>query len=390
MRKTLLAVLFVFIAAFLHAEKVTLPAAASIVGLNPFFSDVRVFNTSYSTSLNVTASYHCFIACPGGAAPQIAIALAPRQSRAYDDMVAQAFGSPNTAGGIEFDFSGAQDQLVVTSRLYSTTPVPTVGMFIAGVDSSKAHTTSVITSVRNGGTGTGFRSNVGFYNPNDAPASVTFQIFDGSAALGDQITRSVGGHTGAQINDVFSVAGASAIATENASIVATSATAVFAYAAVIDNHTTDPIFVAGAADPPAQASTPQTRTVHVGRGGTNFVDDVSGTSVTTINVGDTVNWVWEGDLQHGSDSGSCTGGGGNPYGGVHPEGYGGCTSDGVFHSGTHTMPYSYPYTFTQSGTFKYFCDVHMSAMTGRVVVNPAPAGSSATASADPQKSSTTR
>jgi plastocyanin len=240
---------------------------------------------------------------------------------------------------------------------------------------------------RFGGTGAGFRSNVGFYNPNDAGASVTFQIFDGGAALGDQITRSVGGHTGAQINDVFSAAGASAIATENATIVATSATAVFPYAAVIDNHTTDPIFVLGAADPPAQASTPQTRIVHVGRGGTNFVDDVSGNSETTINVGDTVNWVWEGDLQHGSDAGSCTGGGGNPYGGVHPEGYGGggCTSDNVFHSGTHTTPWSYSYTFTQSGTFKYFCDVHMSAMTGRVVVNPAPTGSSATATAAPRE-----
>jgi hypothetical protein len=86
-----------------------------------------------------------------------------------------------------------------------------------------------------------------------------------------------------------------------------------------------------------------------------------------------------GDLQHGSDSGSCTTGGGNPYGGVHPEQYGGCTSDGVFHSGIHTTPFSYTFTFTQSGTFKYFCDVHMSAMTGRVVVNPAPTGSSATA-----------
>src|SRR5262249_61998741 len=123
-------------------------------------------------------------------------------------------------------------------------------------------------------------------------------------------------------------AGVGSTRTETATIVATSATAVSAYAAVIDNNTTDPIFVAGAADPPAQAGAPQTRVVHVGRGGTNFVDDVSGNSVTTINVGDTVQWVWEGDLQHGSDAGSCTGGGGGPYGNVHPEGYGGggCTS----------------------------------------------------------------
>jgi plastocyanin len=371
MRKTSLAVVFVLVAAGLQAENVTLPAVASVQGLNPFFSDVRVFNTSYSTSLNVTATYHCFIACTAGPAPQIAIALAPRQSKSYDDMIANAFGSPNTGGAVEFDFSGLENQLVVTSRLYSTTPVPTVGMFIAGVESSKALPTSVLNSIRNGGTGAGFRTNAGFYNPNDAAAAVTFQIFDGGAALGNPLARNVGGHSGVQINDIFSAAGAGATATENASIVATSATPVFTYAAVIDNNTTDPIFVAGSADPPAQASTPQTRVVHVGRGGTNFVDDVSGNGVTTINVGDTVQWVWEGDLHHGSDAGSCTTGGGNPYGGLHPEGYGGCTSDGTWTSGTHIAPFSYSYTFTQSGTFKYFCDVHMSAMTGRVVVNPA-------------------
>jgi len=41
----------------LRAEVVTLPAAASIQGGNPFFSDVRAFNTSYSASLHVTATY---------------------------------------------------------------------------------------------------------------------------------------------------------------------------------------------------------------------------------------------------------------------------------------------------------------------------------------------
>src|SRR5262249_15981118 len=160
------------------------------------------------------------------------------------------------------------------------------------------------------------------YNPNDAAASVTFQIFDAGAAIGSAVVRSVDGHTGAQVNNIFSVAGVGATATENALIVATSATAVFSYAAVIANNPTDathppaPTLAAGAPAPPAQAATAKTVIVHVGRGGTNFVDDVSGTNTTTINVGDTVNWVWEGDLRHGSDSGSCTGGGGNPYGNV--------------------------------------------------------------------------
>jgi plastocyanin len=385
MRKILFAVAFVSVAAGLRAEEVVLPAVASVQGLNPFFSDVRVFNTSYSASLTVIATYRCFISCPGGLLPQITINLAPRQSKSYDDMVANAFGSPNSAGGVEFEFSGQEDQLVVTSRLYSTTPVPTVGMFIAGVESSKALTTSVLTSIRNGGTGAGFRTNAGFYNENAIPASVTFQIFDGGAPIGNAIIQTVGAHSGAQVNNIFGAAGVGATATENAIIVATSGTAVFAYAAVIDNNTTDPIFVRGAPDPPAQASAPQTRVVHVGRGGTNFVDDVSGNNVTTVNVGDTVNWVWEGDLRHGSDSGSCAaGGGGNPYGNVHPEGYGGggCTAAGVWSSGAQMAPFSYSYTFTQSGTYKYFCDVHQSAMTGKVVVNGA-----GSAGARPQKRS---
>ena len=54
--------------------------------------------------------------------------LAPRESAAFDDMVRGTFGAPDTAGGVEFLFEGPADQLVVTSRLYSTSPTPTVGM----------------------------------------------------------------------------------------------------------------------------------------------------------------------------------------------------------------------------------------------------------------------
>ena len=47
------------------AEVVTLPAAASSQGLNPFFSDVRVFNTSYTSTITLNATYGCFLGtCP--------------------------------------------------------------------------------------------------------------------------------------------------------------------------------------------------------------------------------------------------------------------------------------------------------------------------------------
>ena len=60
------------------------------------------------------------------------------------------------------------------------------------------------------------------------------------------------------------------------------------------------VFLAAAV--PSFAAT--TWTVHVGRGGTNFVDDASGSATTTIQIGDTVTWVWEGDMSHSVTSGN--------------------------------------------------------------------------------------
>ena len=68
------------------------------------------------------------------AAPQAAFTLAPRESRAFDDMVATAFDAPSSAGAVELTSAGTSVR--VTSRLYSTAPVPTVGMFVPGLRAS--------------------------------------------------------------------------------------------------------------------------------------------------------------------------------------------------------------------------------------------------------------
>src|SRR5262245_3532374 len=164
-------------AAFAQSERVTIPAVASIVGVNPFFSDVRVMNTSYTATLHVTATYRCFLgACPTSVA-QSSFDLAPREARAFDNVVGVAFAAPNSAGGVELDFSGGtSSSLVVTSRLYSTTPTPTVGMFIPGMREASAQRYGVLTQIANG-TGQGFRSNVGAFNPQDVAVTVVFALY---------------------------------------------------------------------------------------------------------------------------------------------------------------------------------------------------------------------
>ncbi len=363
----------------LLAEDVTLPAAASIVGGAPFFSDARAFNTSYTNDLTVQARYRCFIPSPCNPTTQsVQFTLTPRESRAFNNIVVSLFNAPNTAGGIEFEFTGDSDQLVVTSRLYSTEPEPTVGMFIPALKASEAHPTTVLTSIRNGGPNAGFRTNVGVFNREDSSVSVTFTIFDGGAQVGNPVTRSIAAHSGAQVSGIFNAAGQAGHATENAFVVVSASHEVFSYAAVIDNNTTDPIFVVGAEDLPQQAITPSgptatptqpnvtptptrtptpqagsTRTVNVGQGGTNYVDQVSGNSTSTIHVGDTVHWVWVSGT-HNVESGPC------------PP----CTPDGKFSSGNPDAGDSLTHVFNAAGTFPYYCVVHDTAMTGTVVVNP--------------------
>ncbi len=383
MRKSLCGVSLALACAALSAESVTLPAAASIVGGSPFFSDVRAFNTSYTSSLTVTATYRCFIGSPcPGIAPQTTFTLGPRESRAFDNIVVSAFNAPDTAGGVEFDYSGSGGQLVVTSRLYSTAPVPTVGMFIPGLDNSEADPVTVLTSIRNLGPGEGFRTNVGVFNREDSPANVTFSIFDGNgAAVGAPVTRTVGGHSGLQLSRIFTFAGVPDFVTDNAVIVVSASGEVFSYAAVIDNATTDPIFVVGAEDQPPQPITPaatSTRTptspgptatrtptatptqpaggiriVNVGQGGMNFRDTVTGTSTSTIPVGTTISWVWVNGL-HSTVSGSCPSGN--------------CTPNGIWQS-TEDSGITFDHTFATAGTFPYYCSVHGSPMQGTVIVN---------------------
>ena len=104
-----------------------------------------------------------------------------------------------------------------------------------------------------------------------------------------------------------------------------------------------------------------TFTVNVGQGGgTIFVDQTSGNSTTTIQVGDTVQWVWQSG-PHSTTSGTCTGSG---Y-------YGGCTPDGKWDSGVNNPPNMFSKTFSQTGTFNYYCSIHQSMMTGMVVVQAA-------------------
>ena len=351
----------------LSAETLTIPAVTSLPpgsAASPFFSDVRAFNTSYTSPVTVTAVYRCFLGTCPATAPQVTFTLAARESRAFDDMVNGTFNAPGSAGAVELTSSGSS--LRVTSRLYSTAPMPTVGMFIPGLKNSEAHSVAVLTQLSNGA----FRTNIGIYNGEDSGVSVTIRLFNGTTQLGTQPVT-LGPHSGTQINRIFDVVGQAGLVTTNAfAVVETSnpSSEVFSYAAVIDNATTDPIFVTGAEDDPAPtgpgSGTSQTINVDLSNyaftpGTAQPIQVTAGTATTLFMEASIGQHGFSGISQlglAGSSNISAAVDSGDPYGG------GGRPAQ-TFRT-TFTPPAS-----ARGQTFDFWCTTHPDIMRGSLKVN---------------------
>jgi hypothetical protein len=230
-----------------RAETVTLPVAVSAQGRGgiPFVSDVRVFNTSYTDILTVTAIFRF-----GG--QQSTFALGPREARAFDDICVGLFGAPGSLGAVDFITDGEAGQLRVTSQLLSpATEGGHVGMFVPGLTRSDASPVTVLTSLINGDS----RTNIGVYNPNDTAVTATIRLFDGPVLLGT-LPVPLGPHAVRQNNDIYGLFGfGSLVRVDGYATVESdeSHLPLFTYAAEADNISGDLILVVGSADAPAPA-----------------------------------------------------------------------------------------------------------------------------------------
>ncbi len=269
---------------------VTIPVAASLHGAGGsfFHSDVRVFNRSSSTSVNVTAKYHCFTP-PCGNSPQNFV-LAPREMRVFDDMIAVTFNAAESGGAIEFSSTGS---LVVQSRLYTPShPSPTNGMGVPGIPESEALTSAVVTSLSHSADSSkGFRSNVGAYNASDTAQNITFTVYDGSGTALGHTAANAAARTAVQVSNIFSVIGVATNFDHAYCVVSGDHNQpLLVYAGVIDNQSQDLAFVQGQPNSrPAgadRATIPVAASIH-GAGGSFFHTDatvLNVSSATAANV----------------------------------------------------------------------------------------------------------
>lgn len=221
---------------------------AGAAGTN-FVTDLRVINQSGSTA-NVTLDY--FQASPSGqSAPSAtkSVTIAPGEQKVLDDVI--GFLGATSLGGLRIT---SDQNIDVRTRVINDlrgSGLGTTGFSVGAEDSTTATTSGTLaflsqSSLADIGTGVGFRTNIGYFNPSASPVSATFTVrrtTDG-AVLG---TASVNIPSyGFAQQGVFSLVSSVAAADQvqpNFYVTWTSSAPLFVYGSVVDNKTGDSVLI---------------------------------------------------------------------------------------------------------------------------------------------------
>lgn len=211
-----------------------------------FVSDIRIFNPSFDRTVGYIIEY--FPA--GGTNPMAAqsglAVIPPRGTLALDDVVGTLFATSGT-GAIRVS---SNQPLIVTSRIYDDQRAAgrgTVGQFVPGLSRAEARRTGVLPQLS---VNVAYRTNVGFFNPNDTNATVRMTLRNNSGAVLATTEPFVLGpmHQRQQalltlfpfVNPNFSFS--------SVSLSFEASSPIFVYASVLDNVTQDGIFITAQED----------------------------------------------------------------------------------------------------------------------------------------------
>lgn len=224
------------------------PVVANVPGLGgtSFVTDVRILNRSGDTA-TVTIDYYAEGA-GGHSSPtdSATITVADDEQVVANDVVQSVFGATNTKGGVVIT---SDRQISAAARIYNdqrTAGDGTFGQYQPGLELSHGWAAGSVMFLSNDdpATGEGFRSNLGWFNPNPSAISVTFDAYDTNGFLIAQTTMTVSPYEQRQMNigTLFP-----ALATYGDCYISYSTGGgghVFVYGSVVDNVNGDAVYVA--------------------------------------------------------------------------------------------------------------------------------------------------
>jgi hypothetical protein len=235
------------------AKEYDIPVAGRVTnGLGQtFVTDVRVFNPSYTTATTALVEYFTAgLSGNGTATASTVVTIAPRGTAVLDDVGGpSALNVVGTTGALRV--SSASD-LAVTSRIYAdlrSAGRGTLGQFVSSQVRESALRRGVVPQLSNqADLSSGYRTNLGFFNPALAPVTVRVELRDAAGALLGTNTFDLQGQSQQQnaIGNFFP--GVNLDTAINVTLSFDASAPIFVYAAVNDNVSADSILVPAQAD----------------------------------------------------------------------------------------------------------------------------------------------
>lgn len=218
-----------------------IPSSARATGANGavFVTDVRLLNTSETETATVQLVYY-----PAGkpAFTSVELQIGPRQQKALDNVIETFLGVPgDSSGPIRVV---APDTVQASSRTYNVNDPCSGGTFgtsIPALAPEAALTAGIVAQVAGSADSrSGFRTNLILTNPSDVDtADVEIVLRRGEGGQLGTVGRATIAPHGVFQRELFSLAGASGITTDNAFVEFSSNQPLFAFTTVVDNRTND-------------------------------------------------------------------------------------------------------------------------------------------------------
>lgn len=235
-----------------YAFAVNFPVVGRVDGLNntKFVADLRIVNTGATPAPVLLEFFPAGAAGNSAASATKGLTIAPGAEAVVNDVVGTQF-SANGLGALKVGMDGS---LVTGVRVFNDqrpTNQGTAGFFIRPQGLFDAATRGVLPFLSQASTddiqaGVGFRSNIGWFNPNAAPVGATFEARRASdGSLLGSVSLTINGLSQLQqavFQLISNVAAADSVQSDFY-VTWTSTVPIHVYAAVVDNKTGDVVYV---------------------------------------------------------------------------------------------------------------------------------------------------
>lgn len=229
-----------------------LPVVGKVAGAagTNFVTDLRIVNSGSavaSVSLDFFAS-----SASGHTAPTATrtITIAPGEQRVLDDLL----GATLSISGLGALRVRADQDVIVTSRVINDlrgSNQGTTGFSVKALELSEARQSGTLSFLSQApssdiGVGVGFRTNIGYFNPNTTPVMVTFtarRTSDGAVIATSTVSVAPLSQVQQGAFSLISNAAAGDEVQPNFYVSWVASAPLFVYAAVVDNRTGDAVFV---------------------------------------------------------------------------------------------------------------------------------------------------